>query len=56
MKGLLNGEASKFLVMILTTVAAALPLYYGTTKWEPIAVMVVGAIVGYLVPNKPPVQ
>lgn len=48
-----NGQASKALVSILTTVAAALPVYYGSAKWEPVAVMVLGAVMTYLVPNAP---
>ena len=51
---LTNGQASKFLVAVLTTVAAALPVYYGTAKWEPVAVMTLGAILTYLVPNASP--
>ena len=50
----INGQASKFLVTVLTTVAAALPIYYGTAKWEPVAVMALGAVLTYLVPNTPP--
>ena len=51
---LLNGQASKALVAILTTVAAGLPIYYGTQKWVPIVVMGLGAVLTYLVPNTPP--
>ena len=51
---LINGQASKFLVTVLTMVAAALPIYYGTAKWEPVAVMALGAVLTYLVPNTPP--
>lgn len=50
---LVNGEASKALVAVLTTVAAALPIYYGTAKWVPIVVMGLGAVLTYLVPNAP---
>jgi len=50
---LASGAASKFLVSVLTTVAASLPLYFGTAKWEPIVVMAVGAVMVYLTPNKP---
>ena len=53
MSQFLNGQASKALVAILTTVAAALPLYYGNAKWEPIVVMALGALITYLVPNSP---
>ena len=48
-----NGQASKALVGVLTTVAAALPIYYGPAKWEPIVVMALGALTTYLVPNAP---
>jgi len=48
-----DGTAAKFVVYILTTVAAALPVYFGTANWVPIVIMVVGAISAYLVPNKP---
>jgi hypothetical protein len=51
---LFSGAASKFLVSVLTTVAASLPLYFGTAKWEPIAVMGIGALMTYLVPNSKP--
>ena len=54
MSKLLNGEASKALVAILTTVAAALPVYFGSAKWLPLAVMALGAITTYLVPNSAP--
>lgn len=50
---LVSGQASKFLVAVLTTAASALATYFGDAKWEPIAVMVIGAIVTYLVPNTP---
>ena len=49
---LINGQASKALVAILTTVAAGLPIYYGTAKWMPIVVMGLGAVAVYLVPNQ----
>lgn len=52
-KGLVNGQASKFLVMLLTAASAGMSEYYGTAKWEPVVVMGIGAIVGYLVPNTP---
>ena len=48
---LVNGQASKALVAVLTTVAAALPIYYGTAKWVPVVVMALGALSVYLVPN-----
>jgi hypothetical protein len=48
---LFNGQASKALVAILTAVAAALPIYYGSTRWEPVVVMALGALTTYLVPN-----
>ena len=51
---LTNGQASKALVAVLTAVAAALPIYYGSAKWEPIVVMGLGALITYLVPNSPP--
>jgi hypothetical protein len=51
-----NGQASKALVAVLTTIAAALPVYYGNAKWEPIVIMALGAVITWLVPNipKPP--
>lgn len=52
-RGLVNGQASKFLVMLLTAASAGMATYYGTAKWEPVAVMGIGAVVGYLVPNTP---
>ncbi len=55
-KGLVNGQASKFLVMVLTAVSAGMATYYGTAKWEPGVVMGIGAIVGYLVPNSSPIS
>lgn len=52
-----TGQASKALVAVLTTVAAALPVYYGSAKWEPVVIMAVGAVTTYLVPNaQPPAQ
>ena len=48
-----NGQASKALVGVLTTVAAALPLYFSSAKWEPVIVMALGALTTYLVPNTP---
>ena len=48
-----NGQASKALVGVLTTVAAALPVYCGSAKWEPIVIMALGAVTTYLVPNTP---
>ena len=53
LKQFVNGEASKALVGMLTTVAAALPLYFSSAKWEPIVVMALGAVTTYLVPNSP---
>ena len=53
MNQLMNGQASKALVAVLTAVAAALPIYYGSAKWEPIVVMALGALITYLVPNQP---
>ena len=53
MSQLTNGQASKALVAILTEVAAALPLYYGNAKWEPVVVVALGALITYLVPNTP---
>ena len=49
-----NGQAAKALVAILTTVAAALPVYFGDAKWLPLVVMALGAITTWLVPNTPP--
>jgi type IV secretory pathway VirB2 component (pilin) len=51
---LTSGEISKVLVAILTAVASGLPIYFGTAKWEPVAVWAVGIVVMYLVPNTPP--
>lgn len=53
MNALLSGQASKFLVALLTAIAGALPLYFGTAKWEPIVVWAVGSVLVYLVPNTP---
>lgn len=50
---LVNGQASKFLVSVLTAVAAALPVYFGGAKWEPVVIMALGAVLTYLVPNAP---
>jgi type IV secretory pathway VirB2 component (pilin) len=52
--GLVNGTAAKFVVAVLTTVAASLPLYYGSAHWVPVVVMVIGAVSTYLVPNAKP--
>lgn len=52
-RGLVNGQASKFLVVVLTASASGLTEYYGTAKWVPVVVMAVGAITTYLVPNAP---
>jgi hypothetical protein len=54
MSQLLNGQASKALIAVLTAVAATLPIYYGDAKWEPVVVMALGALITYLVPNTPP--
>ena len=55
MSQFISGEANKALVAILTTIAAALPIYFGDTKWAPVVVMAIGAITTWLVPNsKPP--
>lgn len=54
MSQFLNGQASKALIAFLTAVAAALPLYFGSAKWEPVVVMALGALTTYLVPNTPP--
>jgi hypothetical protein len=53
--GLVNGTAAKFIVAVLTTVGASLPIYYGTAHWVPVAVMIIGALSTYLVPNAPKV-
>lgn len=53
---LVNGEAAKFVVYVLTTVAAGLPVYFGTAHWVPIVIMAVGAVTAYLVPNAKPVS
>jgi uncharacterized membrane protein (UPF0136 family) len=54
MSQFIRGEANKALVAILTTVAAALPVYFSDAKWLPVVVMALGAIATYLVPNTPP--
>ena len=54
MSQFIRGEANKALVAILTTVAAALPVYFGGAQWLPVVVMALGAIATYLVPNQPP--
>lgn len=51
--GLFNGQSTKFLVSVLTTVSASLPLYYGSAHWVPIVVMATGAVITYLAPNVP---
>lgn len=51
--GLVNGQSTKFLVSVLTTVAASLPVYYGNSRWVPVVIMAVGALTTYLAPNKP---
>jgi hypothetical protein len=53
-RNLASGVAAKFVVSVLTTVAASLPLYFGTAHWEPIVVMAIGAVCTYLVPNAKP--
>ena len=49
----LNGQSSKFLIAIATAVSTWLTTSYGTAKWEPIVVTVIGALMVYLVPNSP---
>ena len=50
---LTSGQASKALVAGLTAIAAALPLYFGSARWEPVVVMAIGAVLTYLIPNAP---
>ena len=50
----IDGRAAKTLVAVLTTIAAALPIYFGDAKWEPVLVMALGAIATYLIPNSQP--
>jgi hypothetical protein len=54
MSQFISGEANKALVAILTTVAAALPVYFSDARWLSVVVMALGAIATYLVPNTPP--
>jgi len=49
----LNGQASKFLIAVATAASTWLTTSYGTAKWEPIVVTVIGAILVFLVPNSP---
>ncbi len=51
---LLTGELSKVLVAVLTAVSSALPIYFGTAKWEPLAIWALGIVIIYLVPNARP--
>jgi hypothetical protein len=51
--GLVNGQASKFLVAVLSAVASGLAVFYGNARWEPVAVMAVGAVMTWLIPNAP---
>ena len=51
MKGLVNGQASKFLVAVMGAIVTGLGTYYGSEKWTPIVTTVVTALMVYLVPN-----
>lgn len=53
MKTFLSGSASKFLVSVMGAVMTGLGTYYGGSKWEPIAVAAISAVLVYLVPNTP---
>jgi len=53
MKGLVNGQSSKFLITVGGAVCTAITTYYGTTHWAPVVVTGVTALLTYLVPNKP---
>lgn len=53
LKGLVNGQASKFLVALLSAAASGLATYFGTARWEPVVVMGIGAALTWLVPNAP---
>jgi hypothetical protein len=53
LNGLVNGQASKFLVGVLGAVSSGLATYYSTARWEPVVVMALTAIGIYLIPNKP---
>lgn len=48
-----TGSVAKLVVSVLGTVATALPIYYGTAKWEPVVVAALTAVSVYLVPNTP---
>ena len=54
MKTLLSGSMSKFLVAAGSAAVTALSTQYGTQKWEPMVVAVIGAVLVYLVPNTSP--
>ena len=49
-----NGQASKFLVALFSAAASALATYWGSARWEPAAVMGIGAVLTYLIPNAAP--
>lgn len=51
MRQFFNGQANKFLVALLGWVSASLPIYYGTAKWEPVAIAGVSVLMTWLVPN-----
>lgn len=53
MNAVLSGQASKFLVALLAVLASALPVYFGSARWEPVVIQLVGALLVYLVPNAP---
>lgn len=51
MKGLLKGQANKFIVTVLGAVGEGLTVYYGGARWEPLAVAAITALATYVVPN-----
>jgi hypothetical protein len=53
MNAFFNGRASKALVAVFTAAASALTTYFGTARWEPAALAVLGAVMVWLVPNSP---
>lgn len=54
MKGMLNGQASKFLVALASAAMTALTTYYPGARWEPMASAIIGAALVFLIPNKQP--
>jgi hypothetical protein len=48
---LLDGTANKFLVAVVGAISTSLSVYYGTTKWEPMVLAVITAVMTYVIPN-----